>query len=54
MKINIYAIVKPSKDEKLINNHKHLEEFVNKISKASKKETQRSVAQITSRLFLES
>jgi len=49
-----YIKVKPSKDEKLINNHKHLEEFVNKISKASKKETQRSVAQITSRLFLES
>ena len=49
-----YIKVKPAEDEKLINNHKLLEEFVNKISKASKKETQRSVAQITSRLFMES
>nr|WP_321266439.1 RNA degradosome polyphosphate kinase [uncultured Sulfurimonas sp.] len=49
-----YKKVKPLEDDKLINNHKLLEEFVNKISKASKKETQRSVYQITSRLFLES
>jgi polyphosphate kinase len=49
-----YIKVKPEEDVKLINNHKLLEEFVNKISKASKKETQRSVAQITSRLFMES
>jgi polyphosphate kinase len=49
-----YIKVKPAEDEKLINNHKLLEEYVNKISKASKKETQRSVAQITSRLFMES
>lgn len=49
-----YIKVKPAENEKLINNHKLLEEYVNKISKASKKETQRSVAQITSRLFMES
>ncbi|WP_373034801.1 RNA degradosome polyphosphate kinase [Sulfurimonas sp.] len=49
-----YIKVKKQEDEKLTNNHKLLEEFVNKISKASKKETQRSVAQITSRLFMES
>jgi polyphosphate kinase len=49
-----YIKVKKQEDEKPINNHKLLEEFVNKISKASKKETQRSVAQITSRLFMES
>jgi len=49
-----YIKVKQAEDEKSINNHKLLEEFVNKISKASKKETQRSVAQITSRLFMES
>jgi len=49
-----YIKVKHAEDEKLINNHKLLEEYVNKISKASKKETQRSVAQITSRLFMES
>ena len=49
-----YLKVKHNEDEKGVNNHKLLEEFVNKISKASKKETQRSVAQITSRLFMES
>ncbi|WP_372998428.1 RNA degradosome polyphosphate kinase [Sulfurimonas sp.] len=49
-----YIKVKAVEDEKSINNHKLLEEYVNKISKASKKETQRSVAQITSRLFMES
>ncbi|WP_294961895.1 RNA degradosome polyphosphate kinase [Sulfurimonas sp.] len=49
-----YVKVKAQENEKLVNNHKLLEEYVNKISKASKKETQRSVAQITSRLFMES
>jgi polyphosphate kinase len=49
-----YIKVKKQEDEKPTNNHKLLEEFVNKISKASKKETQRSVAQIISRLFMES
>lgn len=49
-----YIKVKKQEDEKPINNHKLLEEFVNKISKASKKETQRSVSQIISRLFMES
>ncbi|EDZ62461.1 Polyphosphate kinase [Sulfurimonas gotlandica GD1] len=49
-----YIKVKQIEEDKSVNNHKLLEEFVNKISKASKKETQRSVAQITSRLFLES
>ncbi|MBL0708292.1 MAG: RNA degradosome polyphosphate kinase [Sulfurimonas sp.] len=46
-----YIKVKAGKDEKPINNHKLLEEFLNKISKASKKETQRSVSQIISKLF---
>ncbi|MEA2092339.1 MAG: RNA degradosome polyphosphate kinase [Campylobacterota bacterium] len=49
-----YIKVKQEENEKNTNNHKLLEEYVNKISKASKKETQRSVAQITSRLFMES
>ncbi len=49
-----YIKVKAHEDEKIINNHKLLEEYVNKISKASKKETQRSVSQITSKLFMES
>ena len=48
-----YIKVKQLEEEKSTNSHKLLEEFVNKISKASKKETQRSVAQITSRLFME-
>jgi len=46
-------VLRTSEDEKIINNHKLLEEFVNKISKASKKETQRSVSQIMSKLFSE-
>jgi len=49
-----YIKVKHEEGQRVINSHKLLEEFVNKISKASKKETQRSVAQITSRLFMES
>ena len=49
-----YIKVKAKEDEKPTNNHKLLEEYVNKISKASKKETQRSVSQITSKLFMES
>jgi polyphosphate kinase len=49
-----YIKVKQQDGQRSINNHKLLEEFVNKISKASKKETQRSVSQIISRLFMES
>ena len=37
-----------------INNHKMLEDFVNKISKATKKESASSVQQLASRLFVES
>ena len=49
-----YIKIKLKDDEKVIDNHKMLEEYVNKISKASKKSTGRSVAKITSRLFMES
>ncbi|NPA58959.1 MAG: RNA degradosome polyphosphate kinase [Epsilonproteobacteria bacterium] len=49
-----YIKVKHQDGQRVINSHKLLEEFVNKISKASKKETQRSVEQIISRLFMES
>ncbi|MDY0122166.1 MAG: RNA degradosome polyphosphate kinase [Sulfurimonas sp.] len=37
-----------------INNHKMLEDFVNKITKATKKESASSVQQLASRLFVES
>ena len=37
-----------------INNHKFLEEFVNKISKSTKKESASSVQQLAARLFVES
>lgn len=37
-----------------INNHKTLEDFVNKITKATKKESASSVQQLASRLFVES
>ncbi|MFK5936877.1 MAG: RNA degradosome polyphosphate kinase [Sulfurimonas sp.] len=39
---------------KTINNHKMLEDYVNRISKASKKELASSVAQLASRLYKES
>ena len=39
---------------KTINNHKMLEDYVNRISKASKKELATSVAQLASRLYTES
>ncbi|MDA7817645.1 RNA degradosome polyphosphate kinase [Sulfurimonas sp.] len=38
---------------KTINNHKVLEDYVNRISKATKKETASSIEQLASRLFLE-
>jgi len=41
-------------DNKGINNHKLLEEYVNRIAKATKKETPSSVQQLVSRLFIES
>ena len=39
---------------KAVNNHKMLEDYVNRISKASKKELANSVAQLASRLYKES
>jgi len=39
---------------KIINNQKLLEDFVNRISKATKKDTPSSVAQLATRLFMES
>jgi len=49
-----YIKLKPSEDEKAINNHKLLEEYVNKIAKATKKETSTYVQQLVNRLFIES
>jgi len=40
--------------EKSVNNHKLLEDYVNRISRATKKETVSSVEQLASRLFIES
>ncbi len=40
--------------EKAINNHKLLEDYVNKIAKATKKETSTYVQQLVNRLFVES
>ncbi len=49
------SYIKIKKDhEKIINNHKVLEDFVNRISKATKKETANSIKQLISRLFIES
>lgn len=49
-----YTKVKPTDDAKKINNHKILEDFVNKVSKSTKKETNKSIQQIAARLFMES
>lgn len=49
------SYVKIKKDgAKPVNNHKLLEDFVNRVSKATKKESPNSVAQLASRLFIES
>jgi polyphosphate kinase len=49
-----YIKLNPREDEKAINNHKLLEEYVNKIAKATKKETSTYVQQLVNRLFIES
>jgi polyphosphate kinase len=49
-----YIKVKPQPNHKPINNHKLLEEYVNKISKATKKDTPSQVQQLAQRLFIES
>jgi polyphosphate kinase len=45
--------IKIKKDGKTINNHKLLEDYVNRISKATKKETANTVQQLASRLYIE-
>jgi polyphosphate kinase len=49
-----YIKVKPSDESKKINNHKLLEEYVNKIAKATRKESSSYVTQLAQRLFIES
>jgi polyphosphate kinase len=49
-----YIKVKPQQNHKPINNHKLLEEYVNKIAKATKKDTPSQVQQLAQRLFIES
>ncbi len=49
-----YIRVKAQKGERNINNHKLLEDYVNKIAKATRKETSSYVTQLAERLFIES
>jgi len=49
-----YEKIQAQADEAKINNHKMLEEFVNRVAKATKKESPSSVQQLASRLFVES
>jgi len=49
-----YVKIKPKNGEKVINNHKLLEDYVNRIAKATRKETSTYVQQLVNRLFIES
>jgi len=46
--------IKVKAGERSINNHKLLEEYVNRISKATRKETSSHIKQLVERLFIES
>jgi len=46
--------VKVKADERAINNHKLLEDYVNRIAKATRKETSSHIKQLVERLFIES
>jgi polyphosphate kinase len=48
-----YIKVKNRPEDKTINNHKLLEDYVNRIAKATKKESSSSIAQLSARLFME-
>jgi len=48
-----YTKIKPD-GSKYINNHKHMEDYVNRTAKAVKKESVSSIAKLASRLFIES
>jgi len=49
-----YIKVKQDDEHKKINNHKLLEDYVNKIAKATRKESSTYVSQLAQRLFIES
>lgn len=48
------SYVRVKGDDRSINNHKLLEEYVNKISKATRKESSTNIHQLVDRLFIES
>lgn len=49
------SYIKVKRDNiKSINNHKLLEDYVNRVSKATKKESAGSVAQLATKLYMES
>ncbi len=49
-----YVKIKKDSSSKSVNNHKLLEDYVNRVVKATKKEPASTVAQLASRLFIES
>ncbi len=49
-----YIKIKRDSSSKSINNHKLLEDYVNRVAKATKKESASAIAQLASRLFIES
>jgi len=49
-----YTKVKAKEGEREINNHKLLEDYVNRIAKATRKETSTHIKQLVERLFIES
>ena len=46
--------VKVSSGDRSVNNHKLLEDYVNRIAKATRKETSTHIKQLVERLFIES
>jgi polyphosphate kinase len=49
-----YIKVKKESSSRSVNNHKLLEDYVNRISKATKKETASAISQLAARLYIES
>jgi polyphosphate kinase len=48
-----YIKVKRNDEQKSVNNHRSLEDYVNRIARATKKETSSSIDQLIARLFIE-
>jgi len=49
-----YIKVKRDPSSRAVNNHKLLEDYVNRISKATKKETANTISKLAARLYVES